>query len=82
MHKYDSDDIPFLEVDCWNHLRNVYLGGMKKSLSTLLGNKMREGLNEIDSQLRVSTSTKSVLCAVDKDFILCDNYTKGHKELF
>ena len=24
--KYDSDDIRILEVDCWNHLRNVWLG--------------------------------------------------------
>ena len=41
-HKDDSDDICVLEVDCWNHLRNVWLWGMTKSLSALLGNTMME----------------------------------------
>ena len=37
----ESDDIRVLEVDCWNHLRNVWIGGMKKALSNLIGNTMR-----------------------------------------
>ena len=32
LHKDDSDDIHVLEVDCWNRLRNVCLGGMTKAL--------------------------------------------------
>ena len=43
---------------------------------------MREELDDVDSRLRVSTSIKQVLCYVDKKFILCDNYPKGHGELF
>ena len=42
LHKDNSDEIRVLKVDCWNHLRNVWLGGMKKALSTLLGNTMRK----------------------------------------
>ena len=45
--KDDSDDICVLEVDCWNHLRNVWLGGIIKAMYILLGNTMREELYEI-----------------------------------
>ena len=41
LRKCDYDNIRILDVDCWNHLRNVCLRGMKKALSILLGNTMR-----------------------------------------
>ena len=41
LRKDDSDDIHVLEVDCWNHLRNFWLGGMTNPLSTLLCNTLR-----------------------------------------
>ena len=28
LHKHDSNDIRVLDVDCWNHLINVLIGGM------------------------------------------------------
>ena len=34
--KDDSDDIRVLEVDCWNKLRNLWLGGMTRALSPYL----------------------------------------------
>ena len=82
LRKDDSDNIPVLEVDCWNHLRNVLIGGTTKTLYTLLGNIIREWSDKIDLQLRVLTRIKSVLCAVNKKSSLCDNYPKGHGELF
>ena len=42
LRKYDSDDILVLEVDCWNHFKNVWLGGVTNALSNLLGNAMKE----------------------------------------
>ena len=36
LRKYNSYDIRVLEVDCWNHLRNVWLGGTTKALSILI----------------------------------------------
>ena len=41
LHKDESDDIRVLEVDCCNPLRNVWLRGMKNSLSTLLENTIK-----------------------------------------
>ena len=82
LHKGNSDEILVLEVDCWNHLRNMWLRRMKNSLSSLISNTMREELDEIYLRLRVSTSIKSVPHVVDKEFILYTNYPKGHRELF
>ena len=42
LRKEKSDDIRVLEVYFWNHLRNVWLGGIKKALYALLGNMLRE----------------------------------------
>ena len=71
-----------LEVDCWNHLRNVWLGGMTKALSIHLRGILLNDLDNIDKKLRVSTSIENILRAVDKEFSLAANYPKGHGELF
>ena len=71
-----------LEVDCWNHLRNVWLGGMTKELSIFLRNSMTSKRDCIDTRLRVTTSIEAILRAVDKEFSLAANYPKGHGELF
>ena len=82
LRKYEYDEIHVLEVDCCNHLRNVWLGGTKNSLYTLLVNTLREELDETDSRLRVFTGNKLVLRDYDKEFSLCANYPKWHRELF
>ena len=41
-----------------------------------------EGLDEIHFQMRVSTGIKSVLSDVDREFSMCDNYPKGHRDIF
>ena len=55
LRKNKYDDIRVLEVDCWNHLRNVWLGVITKELSNSLGNTLRVELDEIDSQIRFLT---------------------------
>eukprot|EP00956_Cyclotella_meneghiniana_P030815 scaffold78775_cov36-Cyclotella_meneghiniana.AAC.2 len=70
------------DLDCMNHLRNVWIGGMEKSLSKYLNQKLRSSLDDIDSTLRVTTSISAVIRAIDKEFSLSANYPKGHGELF
>jgi hypothetical protein len=70
------------DLDCMNHLRNVWIGGMEKSLSKYLNDMMRSNLDDIDSKLRVTTSISAVIRAIDKEFSLSANYPKGHGELF
>jgi hypothetical protein len=75
-----SDDI--LDLDCMNHLRNVWVGNMEKSLSKYLNDLLRCSLDEIDPRLRVAASISALIRAVDKEFSLSANYPKGHGELF
>jgi hypothetical protein len=77
-----EDEINVLEGDCWNHLRNVWLGGMIKCLNKYLNTALQDELEAIDSRLRVSTSMDSVLRAVEKEFSHCANYAKGHGDQF
>eukprot|EP00956_Cyclotella_meneghiniana_P033421 scaffold95984_cov36-Cyclotella_meneghiniana.AAC.1 len=70
------------DLDCMNHLRNVWIGGMEKTLSKYLNEMLRSSLDEIDSTLRVTTSISAVIRAIDKEFSLSANYPKGHGELF
>ena len=77
-----TDEIVVLEVDCWNHLRNVWLSGMTKSLSVYLKNELGASLECIDPNLRVTVSIEMVLRAADKEFSLCVNYPKGRGDIF
>ncbi len=70
------------DLDCMNHLRNVWIGGMEKSLSKYLNQMLQSNLDEIDSTLRVTTSISAVIREIDKEFSLSANYPKGHGELF
>ena len=66
-----NDDISIVQVSCWNHLRNIWLGGMTKALSSYLNELLSDDLQHIDSMLRVSPKIEMVLRAVDKEFSLC-----------
>ena len=44
-----------LQQDCHNHLRNVWVVGLEKELSSYLTNLLRSILDEIDPILRVKT---------------------------
>jgi hypothetical protein len=70
------------DLDCMNHLRNVWFGGVEKALTKHLNEILRTSLDEIDSKLRVTSSISAVIRAVDKEFSLSANYPKGHGELF
>ena len=78
--QYSSDN-NVLQVDCWHHLRNVWLGGMKKT-TKFLKDLLEDSLDEIDPCLRVSTGTEGILRACNKELSLCANYPKGYGELF
>ena len=62
----NTDNINVLEIDCWNHLRNVWNGGMMKAVSTFLKDKLQDELETIDSRLRVTPNIDMILRTVDK----------------
>ena len=71
-----------LEIDCHNHLRNVWLGAATKAVTNRLKETLKDQLDIIDSRLRVGTEMDATLRAADKEFSLCANYPKGHGDLF
>ena len=70
------------EVDCHNHLRNVWLAKATAALTGRLKEKHKEELEVIDFRLRVGTDMVLLLRALDKEFSLCANYPKGHGDMF
>ena len=70
------------EMDCMHHLRNVWLGGVEKALTSHLNVFFKDSLDNIDKNLRVSASMSALIRAFDKEFSLAANYPKGHGEEF
>ena len=70
------------DLDCMNHLRNVWFGGVEKALTKHLNELLRTSLDDIDTMLRVTASISAIIRAIDKEFSLSANYPKGHGELF
>ena len=55
-----------MEVDCWNHLRNIWLGGITKALSRYLRDVLTDDLEHISPRRRVIPGIEAVLRAVDR----------------
>ena len=70
------------DLDCVNHLRNVWFGGVEKALTKHLNELLRTSLDDINTTLRVTASISAIIRAIDKEFSLSANYPKGHGELF
>eukprot|EP00957_Ditylum_brightwellii_P142935 10890655-Ditylum_brightwellii.AAC.1 len=51
----DLKDVSSIEVDCWSHLRNVWLGGVIKLLNTHLNSMLKDELDSIKPRLQVMT---------------------------
>jgi hypothetical protein len=64
--------------DCHGHMRNIFINGVTKRMSTYLSRVLAEDLQDIDRRLRVGTMFDTVLIAIDKEFSIPANYPKGH----
>jgi hypothetical protein len=65
-----------------NHLRCVWFDSGEKEVTKDLNIHLRASLDEIDPTLQVTASMSAIICAVDKEFSLLENYPKGHGKLF
>ena len=61
------------EMDCIHHLRNVWFGGVEKALTCHLNVFLKDSLDNIDKNLRVSASMTALIRAFDKEFSLAAN---------
>ena len=71
-----------IQQDCYNHLQNLWVGGLVKELSSYLTNLLRSSLDEIYPTLRVKTLFSALALAYDKGLSLSPNYPKGFGDLF
>jgi len=67
-----------VEIDCWNHLRNIWLGAAMKALSKSIKDELDDSLAQCDPRLRVRTEIEQLIRAIDKEFSQMGNYAKGH----
>ena len=70
------------DLDCFHHLRNVWIKGMEKSVSASLRSLLLDSLEKVPFELRVSCVYSAIARAWDKFFSLCANYPKGQGEHF
>jgi hypothetical protein len=70
------------ELDCFHHLRNVWIKGAEKAVSASLRILLADSLENIPADLRVSCIFSALARAWDKFFSLCANYPKGQGEHF
>ena len=75
--KIPESEILVFEIDCWHHLRNIWIDEMTKRLSIRVKALVCDSLERIPHKWRVGTSLKTLLYAVDKEFALAINYPKG-----
>jgi hypothetical protein len=71
-----------IDFDSMNHLWNVWSGNTEKALTKELNILLQSGLDEIDPQLRVTSSMSTIIHIVNKEFSFSANYSKGHGKLF
>ena len=60
-------------MDCMHHLRNVWFGGVQKALTCHLNVFLKDSLDNIDKNLRVSAAMTALIRAFDKEFSLAAN---------
>ena len=78
----DPANVLIMRTDFHNHLRNVWIGAITKSLSKYLDEILACDLEAIENTYRVSTMMDAVLRSVYKEFSLPENYPKGHGDVF
>jgi hypothetical protein len=55
-----------VEIDCWNHMRNLWLQRFVDGMSNHMKASLSDSLSQIDARLRVSTDLGSLIRMVDK----------------
>ena len=71
-----SDQIATFEGDCWQHLRNIWFGGVIKQLSKILATILEDDMTKIPSIYCITTDIEDLLRCIEKEFGLNANYYK------
>ena len=77
-----KEELGLYEGYCWNHMCNIWTGGVSNNISIELKKTLDKDLSEIPTVLQVSADLKSIIYAMHKEFLLDANYPKGHGKIF
>ena len=77
-----EDEVIVFEADCWQHLRNVWFGGVSSAVSSYLREVLADDLNELPSIYRINLDIDDLFRCIDKEFSKTANYAKGHGSEF
>ena len=72
----------FHSMFCHNYLRNVWVKNVLESLTEFLRTDINDSLDEVASELNVSSRFMPLACTFDKSFSLYANYPMGLGEVF
>ncbi len=81
-HGLSESEILVLEGDCWQHLRNVWIGAIVRALKNYLNKVLEDDLASIPAMYRVTIDPINLFCAMEKGFGEGANYPKGLAKIF
>ena len=81
-HNLYKDELGVYEGYCFNHIRDVWVGGVHKGISAWAKEKLKDDIKNIPFVWRVSHDVKDIIHSLHKEFSLTANYPKGHGQLF
>ena len=77
-----TDQIMVFEADCWQHLRNVWFGGVSAAVSGHLREILTDDMKELPTIYRINLDIDDLFRCIDKEFSRTANYAKGHGSEF
>jgi len=78
----DTSSIKIYEADCWQHLRNVWVGAVIASLGSFLDGFLGNDIVKFHFTLRITTDAIGILRAVEKYFSGQATHEKGKGSMF
>jgi len=77
-----DDEICILEIDCWHHICNVWLGNVSKRMNKTLQEVHGDQLSDLPSNYHIHTDIVALLQAIQKECAKTANIAKGHGDEF
>ena len=75
-------EIKVFLLDCHDHARNVWWGGVTRHINKRLKEMLKDDLEEVSFNIRIHTDIDQLLIAVEKECAGTANYQKGHGSEF
>ena len=75
-HRLYKEELGVYEGYCWNHMRDLWIGGTHKGVNKWAKGELENSIKHISSVWRVSSDVKDIIHSMHKEFSLTANYPK------